>query len=201
MSRSSRRLDRFATTFDREGLVANAGLILAGTLMERLGLSRLIDRWVRTGSTNPGPKIATVVAAMLAGGTHIDHVEMLRAGGTGRVLGFKPMARSTVGSFLRSFTFGRFRQLEAVLSRTRARAGRWSVGAHGFHEPGPEDRHGGRCDAGGRHSHRSRRDAARRRDRSGAGVQADGAVDGGAFLAVFHVRSLPPARSGAVTRR
>ena len=29
---------------------------------------------------------------MLAGGTHIDHVNMLRAGATGRVLGFKVMA-------------------------------------------------------------------------------------------------------------
>ena len=127
MSASSRRLDRFATTFDHEGLVANAGLILAGTLMDRLGLSALIERWVRTGSANPGPKICTVVAAMLAGGTHIDHVGMLRAGRTGRVLGFRPMAPSTVGTFLRTFTFGHIRQLEAVLSRTLARA--WQLGA------------------------------------------------------------------------
>ena len=127
MSESSRRLDRFATTFDHEGLVANAGLILAGTLMARLGVSALIERWVRTGSANPGPKILTVVAAMLAGGTHIDHVGMLRAGRTGRVLGFKPAAPSTVGTFLRTFTFGHVRQLEAVLSRTLARA--WGLGA------------------------------------------------------------------------
>ena len=127
MSASSRRLDRFATTFDHEGLVANAGLILAGTLMARLGLLELIERWVRTGSANPGPKILTVVAAMVAGATHIDHVGMLRAGGTGRVLGFTPMAPSTVGSFLRTFTFGHARQLEAVLARTLARA--WRLGA------------------------------------------------------------------------
>ncbi len=127
MSASSRSPDRFATTVDHEGLVANAGLILAGTLMDRLGLLGLIERWVRTGSANPGPKILTVVAAMLAGGTHIDHVEMLRAGRTGRVLGFRPMAPSTVGTFLRTFTFGHVRQLEAVLSRTLARA--WQLGA------------------------------------------------------------------------
>ena len=127
MSESSRRLDRFATTVDHEGLVANAGLILAGTLMARLGLLGLIERWVRTGSANPGPKILTVVAAMVAGGTHIDHVGMLRAGRTGRVLGFKPAAPSTVGTFLRTFTFGHVRQLEAVLSRTLARA--WGLGA------------------------------------------------------------------------
>ncbi len=124
---SSRSLDRFATTVDHEGLVANAGLILAGTLMARLGVSALIERWVRTGSANPGPKICTVVAAMLAGGTHIDHVGMLRAGRTGRVLGFRPMAPSTVGTLRRTFTFGHVRQLEAVLSRTLARA--WGLGA------------------------------------------------------------------------
>ena len=122
MSGSSRSLDRFATTFDHEGLVANAGLILAGTLMDRLGLLGLIKRWVGPGSANPGPKILTVVAAMLGGGTNIDHVAMLRAGRTGRVLGFKPMAPSTVGTFLRTFTFGHVRQLEAVLSRTLARS-------------------------------------------------------------------------------
>ena len=127
MSASSRSPDRFATTFDHEGLVANAGLILAGTLMARLGLLALIERWVRTGSANPGPKICTVVAAMLAGATHIDHVGMLRAGRTGRVLGFRPMAPSTVGTFLRTFTFGHVRQLEAVASRTLARA--WGLGA------------------------------------------------------------------------
>ena len=127
MSASSRSPDRFATTVDREGLVANTGLILAGTLMARLGLLGLIERWVRTGSANPGPKICTVVAAMLAGGTHIDHVGMLRAGRTGRVLGFRPMAPSTVGTLRRTFTFGHVRQLEAVLSRTLARA--WGLGA------------------------------------------------------------------------
>ncbi len=98
-----------------------------------LGLSALIERWVRTGSANPGPKICTVVAAMLAGATHIDHVGMLRAGRTGRVLGFRPMAPSTVGSFLRTFTFGHVRQLEAVLSRTLARA--WGLGAGPGDEP------------------------------------------------------------------
>ena len=87
MRTSSRNLDRFETTFDHDGIVANAGLIVAATLMARLGLETLIDRWVKTGSANPGRKILTVVAAMLAGGTHIDHVNMLRAGATGRVFG------------------------------------------------------------------------------------------------------------------
>ena len=105
MKSSSRNLDRFETTFDHGGLVANAGLILAATLMARLGLEALIDRWVRTGSANAGRKILTVVAAMMAGATHIDHVNMLRAGATHRVLPFIVAAPSTVGTFLRTFTF------------------------------------------------------------------------------------------------
>lgn len=101
--------------------------------MARLGLETLTNRRVRTGSPNPGRKLLTVVAAMMAGATHIDHVEVLRAGATGRVLPFKVMAPSTVGTFLRSFTFGHIRQLDAVLSRVLTRA--WSVGAGPGAEP------------------------------------------------------------------
>lgn len=72
MQTSSRRIDRLEATFDHEGLVSNAGLIIPATLMVRLGLETLIDKWVRTGSSRPGRKILTLVAAMLAGGTHID---------------------------------------------------------------------------------------------------------------------------------
>jgi hypothetical protein len=115
------------TTFDHEGLVANAGLVLAATLMARLGLETLINQRVQTGSANPGRKLLTLVAAMLAGATHIDHVDMLRAGATQRVLGFVVAAPSTVGTFLRSFTFGHLRQLDAVLAQALARA--WRAGA------------------------------------------------------------------------
>jgi len=127
VSSSSRSLDRIETTFDHDGIVANAGLIVPATLMVRLGLEGLINRWVRTGSSRPGRKVLTLVAAMLAGATHIDHVNVLRAGATQAVLGFKVMAPSTIGSFLRSFTFGHIRQLDAVLSRTLCRA--WQAGA------------------------------------------------------------------------
>ena len=127
MSSSSRRIDRLQATFDHDGVVANAGLILPATLMARLGLEALFDTWVKTGSARPGRKILTLVAAMLAGATHIDHVDMLRAGATQRVLPFTVMAPSTIGTFLRSFTFGHIRQLDAVLSRTLARA--WGAGA------------------------------------------------------------------------
>jgi len=46
----------------------------------RLGVDRLADKWVHTGSFAPGRKICTLIAAMVAGATHIDHVDVLRAG-------------------------------------------------------------------------------------------------------------------------
>ena len=100
---------------DDEGLVADTGLLVAGTLMGRLGLEDLVDRTVRlggrVGGANPGPKVCTVVAAMLVGASHIDHVDRLRAGSTNRVLPHAVMAPSTVGTFLRSFSWGHVRQL------------------------------------------------------------------------------------------
>ncbi len=133
MSSSSRRIDRLEATFDHAGLVANAGLIVPATLMARLGLESLINAWVKTGSALPGRKVLTLVAAMIAGATHIDHADIVRAGATQRVLPFVFMAPSTIGTFMRSFTFGHFRQLDAVLSRTLARA--WAVGAGPGNEP------------------------------------------------------------------
>lgn len=149
MSTSSRTINGLEATFDHDGLVSNAGLVLAATLMARLGLEALIDRHVNTGSANPGRKLLTLVAAMLAGATHIDHVDILRAGATGRVLDFVVAAPSTVGSFLRSFTFGHLRQLDAVLSRTLARA--WQLGAGPANEPLVIDLDSTICEVHGHH--------------------------------------------------
>ena len=149
MSSSSRKLDRLQATFDHDGIVGNAGLIVPATLMVRLGLEALIDTWVKSGSSRPGRKVLTLVSAMLAGGTHIDHVNMLRAGATQRVLPFKVMAPSTIGTFLRSFTFGHIRQLDAVLSRTLARA--WAAGAGPGDGPLVVDLDSTICEVHGKH--------------------------------------------------
>ena len=122
----SRTIDRYETSFDHDGLIANAGLLVVATLMSRLGLESLANRWVRTWSFAPGRKLCTLIAAMLAGATHIDHTDMLRAGATQQVLPFRVMAPSTIGTFLRTFTFGFVRQLDAVAARLIANA--WAAG-------------------------------------------------------------------------
>jgi hypothetical protein len=131
VSEVSRGIDRIEVTFDEPNLVANAGLLLVATLTVRLGLERLINATVdlsgRVGGARPGRKVLTLVHAMAAGGSHIDHADMLRSGATGAVLGHRVMAPSTLGTFLRSFTFGHVRQLDRVLGETLRRA--WALGA------------------------------------------------------------------------
>jgi hypothetical protein len=126
VTRVSRRLDRVVVDFDDESLVANAGLILTATMAARLDLEVLINATVRlvgrVGGFAPGRKILTLVHSIIAGGSHIDHADVLRSGATGAVLGHRVMAPSTLGTFLRSFSFGHVRQLEAVIATTIARA-------------------------------------------------------------------------------
>jgi hypothetical protein len=128
-------MDRVEAIFDDSTLVANAGLVVPATLMVRLGLESLINATVRlvgrVGGALPGRKILTLVATILAGGSHIDHADVLRAGATQRVLPFRVMAPSTLGTFLRAFTFGHVRQLDKVIEETIRRA--WRAGA------GPDD--------------------------------------------------------------
>jgi hypothetical protein len=117
--------------FDDERAVANAGLLLPATLGRRLGLEQLVDETVdlgrRPGAARPGRKLLSLVHAMLLGADCIDDCEVLRSGRTEAVLGHRPMAPSTLGTFLRSFTFGHVRQLDRVLGEALRRA--WQAGA------------------------------------------------------------------------
>ena len=130
MTRVSHALDRIDVTFDEPRLVANAGVLLVATLSARLGLEALINSTVRlagrVGGSGPGRKVLTLVHAMVAGASHIDHADVLRAGSTAGVLGHRVMAPSTLGTFLRAFTFGHVRQLEAVNGHALGRA--WAAG-------------------------------------------------------------------------
>jgi hypothetical protein len=107
--------------FDDENLVSCAGLVPVMALAERTGLSDLLAQnvhiaapQIKSGSANPAPKLATLIAGMCAGADCIDDVDMLRSGGMKTLFG-GVYAPSTVGTLLREFSFGHARQLESVL--------------------------------------------------------------------------------------
>lgn len=125
------RLDVVKVAFDDERAVANAGVLLVATLAQRLGLEALVGECVRLGKRGarfrPGRKVMSLVFAMLLGADCIDGCDVLRCGRTGRLLGIRVMAPSTLGTFLRAFTFGHVRQLDRVLGIALGRA--WRAGA------------------------------------------------------------------------
>jgi hypothetical protein len=107
-----------SVAFDEPNLVGSAGLVPALALAEQAGLSRLADQWLTVpGSAGTaGAKVSTLVGGMLAGADSIDDLDLLRHGGMDRLFtGVR--APSTIGVFLRSFTFGHVRQLDAVAAR------------------------------------------------------------------------------------
>ena len=129
--RGGRRLDRLEAVFDDERVVANAGVVLAATLCDRLGLEALVDDCVAladsSAGSRAGAKVLSLVHAMLLGADSIDDCDVLRVGETERVLGHRVLAPSTLGTFLRGFTFGHVRQLDRVLAESLRRA--WAAGA------------------------------------------------------------------------
>src|ERR671913_850533 len=124
-------LDQVDIAFDDEHAVASAGLLLPATLAARLGIEQATDQLVdlgnRPAAARPSRKLLTLVHAMIAGGDCIDDLELLRCGSTASVLGHRVMAPSTVGTFLRSFTFGHVRQLDRLTETILSRA--WQQGA------------------------------------------------------------------------
>ncbi len=108
-----------AGVFDDPNLVSCAGLAPVLQLAERGGLQRLVADHVaigRPGGAHPEVKVPALVAGMVAGADSIDDMALLRHGAMGRLFcGVR--APSTLGTFLRSFTFGHVRQLDAVHSR------------------------------------------------------------------------------------
>lgn len=118
-------LDRVDVRADDENGVSDAGLLVAATLGQRLGLPALLRERVTvpgTAGAHPDQKALTVIHSLLAGGDCIDDVDALRAGSTGGVLGHRVAASSTVGTFLRAFGFHHARQLDAVARELLARA-------------------------------------------------------------------------------
>src|SRR5689334_2228616 len=108
-----------SATFDEPNLVAAAGLIPLMALARTARLQKLADERLSVPTdkgAHAGLKVSSLVAGMAAGADSIDDMALLRHGGMGTVFaaGYAP---STLGSFLRAFTFGHVRQLDAVASR------------------------------------------------------------------------------------
>lgn len=108
-----------AARFDDPNLVSYGGLIPVMALAERSGLLDLADEHLSVPTdkgAHAGRKIGSLVAGMIAGADSIADMNRVRHGAMGTVFDH-PYAPSTLGSFLRTFTFGHVRQLDAVSSR------------------------------------------------------------------------------------
>jgi hypothetical protein len=150
---SSHTPDQLDICFDDTHAVANAGLLLPATLAERLGIEQAADQVIdlgeRAGAHRPGRKLLTLVHTMIAGGDCIDDADVLRCGQTASVLGHRVMAPSTIGTFLRSFTFGHVRQLDRLGEQILTRA--WAAGAGPGNRPMTIDLDSTVCEVHGYH--------------------------------------------------
>ncbi len=112
-------LGRTSPAFDDPNLVSAAGLVPVMALAESAGLRELADAHLSVPTdkgANAGLKVSSLVGGMVAGADSIDDMGVLRHGGMGRIFAWA-YAPSTLGSFLRAFSFGHVRQLDAVASR------------------------------------------------------------------------------------
>lgn len=88
-------------------------------LAEQCGLLTPADEHLTVPNdkgANAGRKVASLVGAMLGGADSIADTAVLRHGAMGTIFD-RPYVPSTLGSFLREFSFGHVRQLDAVASR------------------------------------------------------------------------------------
>ncbi|MFV9452588.1 IS1380 family transposase [Rhodococcus sp. NM-2] len=108
-----------AARFDDPNLVATAGLVPVMALAQASGLLTLADEHLSVPTdkgAHPGRKIGSLIGGMVAGADSIADLAIVRHGAMGTLFD-RPYAPSTLGSFLRQFTFGHVRQLDAVASR------------------------------------------------------------------------------------
>jgi hypothetical protein len=107
---------KISASFDDPNLVSRAGLVPVMGLAERAGLEALAGEHMRVAGpcgANTAVKVGCLVAGMAAGADSIDDMDVLRHGAMGELFdGIR--APSTLGSFLRCFTWGNVRQVEKV---------------------------------------------------------------------------------------
>ena len=112
--------------FDDPNLVSCAGLAPVVALAERCGLAELVADKLTVparGGVNAHLKIPGLIGGMVAGADSIDDMDLLRHGGMDRLFG-GVRAPSTLGTFLRTFTFGHVRQLDSVAASLLTELGR-----------------------------------------------------------------------------
>jgi hypothetical protein len=107
-------LARTHASFDDPNLVSYSGLVPVMALAQRAGLADLVAEHVRPGGecgVNAYLKVPCLVAGMAAGADSIDDMDLLRHGAMTSLFG-GVRAPSTLGSHLRSYTWGNVAQLE-----------------------------------------------------------------------------------------
>jgi hypothetical protein len=107
-------LAKTRASFDDPNLVSQAGLVPVMALAGRAGLPDLVAEHVRPGGecgVNAHLKVPALVAGMAAGADSIDDMDVLRHGAMSTLFG-GIRAPSTLGSHLRSYTWGNVAQLE-----------------------------------------------------------------------------------------
>jgi hypothetical protein len=128
--RSSHNLTTMETTFDEDNLVANAGLAAPAALAQKLSIAEVIDERVKlpegvANRAHCGTKAMTVIGAMLAGGDSIDDTDVLRSGAAPELFD-QTRAPSTIGTWLRGFSWAAVRTADAASREVLARA--WQAG-------------------------------------------------------------------------
>lgn len=114
----SHTLAAVSASFDDPNLVSAAGLVPIMRLADEAGLTALAQDRLSVPTdkgANAGAKITTLVGGMTAGADSIDDMDLVRHGGMSTLFD-RIYAPSTLGSFLRAFTFGHVRQLDAIAS-------------------------------------------------------------------------------------
>jgi DDE family transposase len=105
-----------SATFDDPNLVSVGGLAPVVALAEDCRLGGLVGKKLTlkaAGGVNAQLKVPALVAGMVAGADSIEDMDLLRHGGMDRLFaGIR--APSTLGTFLRAFTFGHVRQFDSV---------------------------------------------------------------------------------------
>jgi len=105
-----------SAVFDEPNLVSCAGLAPVVALAQRCGLAELVASKLTLptkGGVNAQLKVPALIGGMVVGADSIDDMDLLRHGGMDRLFG-GVRAPSTLGTFLRTFTFGHVRQLDSV---------------------------------------------------------------------------------------